>query len=397
MRRVLVVLLLVASGCGVGADERIVRVDFQQDEFASHYWRFFPRSIAAHPGDTIVFDQQWTGEPHTVTFGRIVDEAVPRIAAVEKKYADLDNSSPPAVLERAEREYEAAFGGLPAFDPYTQASAANWLQACYLDEGTPPRDPDEACSEREQPRFNGRQTYYSSGFIAPSGPNGNIFKLPLADDIAPGKYAFYCIVHFVHFPDMQGSLEVKPASEEVPSSGTANASARREIEQLAGPLREAFADAKAGRAEALGERLRSPLAGYHSQENYTVALDEFVPKIITTRRGKPVTWTIVGAHTVSFDVPRYLAIYTVDADGTVQRNPVVDRAAGGSPKAPPVDFTHEPYEIDGGAWDGSGFISSGLLASEPYAQYTLRFSKAGRYRYACLVHPNMVGTVDVRP
>jgi hypothetical protein len=47
MRRLTIVamLALVATGCGVGSDERVVRVDFQQDEFASHYWRFFPRSI----------------------------------------------------------------------------------------------------------------------------------------------------------------------------------------------------------------------------------------------------------------------------------------------------------------------------------------------------------------
>lgn len=394
MRRILVVLLLVASGCGMGADERIVRVDFQQDEFASHYWRFFPKTISAHPGDTIVFDQQWTGEPHTVTFGKIVDGAVPRIAALEEKYADIDEDSPPEVLARAEQEYETAVAGLPTFDPYDQAGAANWLQPCYLDRGRPPADPDVACEEREQPEFNGRQAFYSSGFIAPSGPEGNTFTVRLAEDIAPGKYAFYCIVHL---PDMQGSLEVKPTSEDLPSSGAVNAAARKEIEQLAGPLREAFADAKAGRAEAYGERLQQPLAGYHSHENFTVALDEFVPKMLTTRRDRPITWTIVGAHTVSFDVPRYLAIYTVGDDGRVRRNPVVDRAAGGSPKAPPVDFTHEPYRIDGGTWDGSGFISSGLLGSEPYAQYTLRISKPGRYRYACLVHPTMVGTVVVRP
>ena len=388
------VLLLGAPGCGVGENERIVRVDFQQDEFASHYWRFFPRSIAAHPGDTIVFDQQWTGEPHTVTFGEAVDRAVPRINALEEKYADVDENSPPDILEQVGREYEEAFSGLPTFDPYTQADAASWLQPCYLDEGSPPSDADVACEQREQPPFDGRQSYYSSGFIAPSGPQGNKFSIPLAQDIAPGEYAFYCIVHF---PDMQGVLEVKRASEELPPAGQVSARARDEIDELAGPLRRAFADAKAGRAEAFGERLKPPLAGYHSHENFTVALDEFVPKLITTRRGRPVTWTIVGAHTVSFDVPRALPIYTVSEDGTVRRNPTVDRAAGGSPEAPPVDFTHETYRIDGGTWDGSGFFSSGLLGSEPYSLYTLRFSKPGRYRYACLVHPSMVGAVEVRP
>ena len=32
-----------------------------------------------------------------------------------------------------------------------------------------------------------------------------------------------------------------------------------------------------------------------------------------------------------------------------------------------------------------------------YAQYTLRFSKPGTYKYACLVHPAMVGTITIKP
>jgi plastocyanin len=76
---------------------------------------------------------------------------------------------------------------------------------------------------------------------------------------------------------------------------------------------------------------------------------------------------------------------------------VVDRAAGGSPRPPPVDFvSDEPMKIDGGTWDGSGFFSSGLLGSDPFSTYTLRVSKPGRYRYACLIHPDMVGTLVVR-
>jgi plastocyanin len=137
------------------------------------------------------------------------------------------------------------------------------------------------------------------------------------------------------------------------------------------------------------------LAGYHAGDEFTVAIDEFVPRTVRTKVNEPVTWTIVGAHTISFDVPRYVPIYRVRRDGTVKRNPVVDRAAGGSPKAPPVDFERHKLEIDGGTWDGSGFLSSGLLGSEPYSKYTLRVSEPGRYKFACLVHPKMVGTLVV--
>ncbi len=390
-----VVIGLAAAACASASTERTVRVDFRQDEFASHYWRFFPGSVSAHPGDTVVFDQQWTGEPHTVTLGTRVDRSLPRIAAVERKYADVDENSPPDLLARAEREYEEATSGVAAFDPYQDAAAQNWLQPCYLSTGSPPKDRNSACAKRSQPEFNGRQSYYSSGFIAPTGPEGNTYRVPLSQDIAPGTYHFYCVVHF---PEMQGRIVVKPESERLEEQAELNRAARAEIEKLAGPLRKALADARAGEAtDTEGKPIPLPIGGYHSSDEYTVALDEFVPRTLTTRVGEPVTWSLVGAHTVSFGVPRYLPIYTVSAGGLVKRNSRVDKAAGGSPKAPPVDFLHETYRIDGGTWDGSGFISSGLLGSEPYSVYTLRFSKPDRYRYACLVHPPMVGTVIVRP
>src|SRR5687768_15668272 len=92
MRRIWIIGVLtglVASACaGASSGTRTVRVDFRHDEFASHYWRYFPGTVYAHPGDEVVFDQQWTGEPHTVTFGTIVDEAVPKIEAIEKRFEE---------------------------------------------------------------------------------------------------------------------------------------------------------------------------------------------------------------------------------------------------------------------------------------------------------------------
>lgn len=398
MKRVVLIALVVAllpacASLGSGP-ERVVLVDYRNDEFGSHYWRFFPGSIEAHAGDTIVFRRQWTGEPHTVTFGRLADRSLDAVTAVEQRYADLDEDSPDELLDRAEAEYNAALGGLPVFDPYRDASAQNAEQPCYLERGPPPSDPDTPCSKREQqqPRFDGRQSYYSSGFIPPSGPSDNEYRVRLSDDIQPGTYRYYCVIHF---PDMQGRVVVKPEGTGVASQSELNRRALAEIRELSRPLEHAYREAGKGQVRTAGAIARQPIAGFHYGEEFTTAVDAFVPRSINTRVGRPVTWTIVGAHTVSFGVPRYLPIYFVDDDGTVRRNPVVDRAAGGSPKAPPVDFAQHIVEIDGGTYDGSGFLSSGLLGSEPYSLYTLRFSKPGRYKYACLVHPPMVGTVVV--
>jgi plastocyanin len=246
---------------------------------------------------------------------------------------------------------------------------------------------------RRQPAFDGRQTYYSSGFISPSGPSGNTYRVKLSDDIEPGTYRYYCVIHF---PYMQGRITVRPKGADLPSEEKVNAAALAEVEKLARPLRSAFLAAKRGKAVAYGgQRVNLPIAGYHSADEFTTQVLEFVPRTYTTRVGQPVTWTISGAHTISFGVPRYVPIYTVGRDGTLRRNPVVDRAAGGSPQPPPVSFESGPVSIDGGTWDGSGFFSSGLIASEPFSKYTLRVSKPGRYRYACLVHPKMVGTLTV--
>jgi len=36
-----------------------------------------------------------------------------------------------------------------------------------------------------------------------------------------------------------------------------------------------------------------------------------------------------------------------------------------------------------------------VLRSESYVEYTLRVSTPGTYRFACLIHPPMVGTLRV--
>jgi hypothetical protein len=55
--------------------------------------------------------------------------------------------------------------------------------------------------------------------------------------------------------------------------------------------------------------------------------------------------------------------------------------------------------VDGGTWDGAGFRSSGfpicLGGDCPPARFSLTFTKPGTYRYACLLHPAMIGTVVV--
>ncbi len=76
----------------------------------------------------------------------------------------------------------------------------------------------------------------------------------------------------------------------------------------------------------------------------------------------------------------------------------------------PEDFVHEgdktyanPQEFfpaGGKEYDGTGYLNSGVAPQEPSAppfSYSLTFTKAGTYKYQCLLHgPEMSGTVVVK-
>jgi hypothetical protein len=119
------------------------------------------------------------------------------------------------------------------------------------------------------------------------------------------------------------------------------------------------------------------------------------------RAGEPIVWNLIGFHTISFGVPRYFPILTFEDDGTVKRNPRLDPHAGGAKEfdVPERERYNEeregPLKFDGGTYDGRGFWSSGTIDAAPWIEYSMRINKPGRYRYACLIHPPMVGTVEV--
>ncbi|HEX2052365.1 MAG TPA: hypothetical protein VHJ78_01385, partial [Actinomycetota bacterium] len=145
---------------------------------------------------------------------------------------------------------------------------------------------------------------------------------------------------------------------------------------------------------------RGNLSGLYAEESFVGGINEFIPKQIETRAGGKVTWINLGQHTISFDVPRYFPIFSVEEDGRVVYNPKISPAAGGAPQPPPPNFEAQgepkPVKIDAGTWDGDGFFSSGLILADPYVEYSITFSKPGTYKYACLIHPPMTGTVVVR-
>ena len=404
-------VLVAACAGGDGGEVREVLVDYLDDEVASSFIAYFPSEVTVRPGDTVRFKQEWTGEPHSVTMGTMVDEMMEVITPLMEQYEDVpDEEVPPEAFE----QFEAATQALPPMMDHESDDFAiqqNAAQPCFLDEGTPPEDPATPCGDedQQQPAFNGRQSYYNSGYIHYEGPQGNEFVVPLADDIAPGVYSYYCNLHG---PGQSGTITVVEPDADIPSQADVARQARAEIEEMAGPLRAAYADVVEAEGEVVveGRAVPKPLAGYWDESFGHFGVNEFIPRRVEVDAGEAITWHFVGLHTVSFEVPEYFAQLTVGDDGTVTLSaeaiePVNSPGAPEPPEppegeAPPEgeeppegEAPPEPVVVDAGEWDGSGFISSGVFFENAYR---LTFTEPGTYPYACLIHPQMVGEVVVR-
>ena len=331
--------------------------------------------MTVSPGDAVRFAENWTGEPHTVTMGSLVDSALP-----------------PANATAAQTQ--PAFQRLPVLLPNGPGNAhQNAAQPCFLTSGEPPASPNEACPKTTQPDFDGTQPYYNSGWLAP----GDVFEVKLAADVKPGVYRYYCNLHG---PPMSGKIIVRPKGAAIPTPSDVAKAATAERNTLASQARAAKRQADAGDFPIPGLKY---LAGYANPHGATPALiNEFIPATIHAKVREPVTWTFLGVHTISFNSPFTPGAFLTRArDGSVTVNEQAEAPAGG----PGVTRTPSATtaggagiaNTDGGTYAGSGPRSTGLVDSRPpiLSSFTLTFTKPGTYSYTCLVHPGMGGVVEV--
>jgi plastocyanin len=398
-------LALLLPGCGLfgpsaSENERTVLVDYHYDQFANMFARYFPNHVTVRQGDTAVFKQAWNGEAHTVSFGGIIDTIGKPVWA----YIDKDQQAPQDVLNATD---QTAFNVIPFMVDQNNHVQQNGAQPCYLDSGTPPTDSKTPCPKRAQPSFTGRQAFYSSGFIPYQGTDrDNTFRVPVATDATPGTYHFICLFHG---PGMNGTLTIVPKGSTIPSQADVNSKAQAQIDQFAKPLVNSFNDAKKGQYPVkLNAPYKFVFAGYGSPAEQDVhgygSVSEFYPKKIDINVGETLRWLVVADfHNVAFHVPSYFPEFSVAKDGTVTWNPQavgpvasvpLPPSQSNGPGPPPTEVT--PQITDAGTYDGSHFISSGLGGGGPAdIGYALTFTKPGTYAYACLIHPQMVGTVIV--
>ncbi len=411
-----VALMVLATACdqipllAKGGNTRTILVDFSHDEYASLFLKNFPRKVTIAQGDELLFRQTWTGEPHSVTGGTLVnklmEKAEPFLDKVDR--GEPIPGEPPKEIIELEKDVPFAF---------TEESDLNQTasQPCYLAKGKP-RKHGKACRQQTQPTFNGKQSYYNSGIIPYEGASGNEYRVSFADDTKPGDYWFYCNVH----GEFQSTkVTVKPKGTEIPSQVEVSLQARKEIDKMAGPLLRVYRDAQdrqvslnvpkgsgpptpngGGDSAARKLNIRGNFAGLFAPGVEFAGINEMIPKKIRAKRGQKITWNLIGWHSISFGVPRYFPPFQFLSDGVVRINPKLDPAAGGAKKFDiPEEVRYgggpDPVAFDGGTYDGTGFWSSGMIDAEPYIVYSMRITKPGTYNYACLVHPPMVGKIVV--
>ncbi|MGI8426784.1 MAG: cupredoxin domain-containing protein [Actinomycetota bacterium] len=396
---ILVLLLASCSSNESGPQTRTVRVDYLHDEFPTAIFEYFPRALTVRQGDTVSFQQDWTGDAHTVTMGTLVDKMMALASPLVERLRKGD--------EVKEEEYAAVdespeMKALPFF--FGQGGVAqNAAQPCYLNSGNPPTEADQTCPKTKKPEFNGRQSFFNSGFIPYEGVGKNEFKVKFAGDTKPGSYFYYCNLHG---PAMSGKVTVKPKGASIPSQAVVNRQAIELIDKQMKPIKSVVSTYNSkGKVDKDGRTITGNIAGVYPGEQVVFGgANAFLPKAIEAEVGETVTWTFDGRHSVSFDVPPYFPIYSVKRDGQVSINPKIEEPAGGSPPlpeepdGPPAEGAPppKPLEIDGGTWDGNGYFSSGLFHGEGDATYSVRIGKPGKYNYACVIHPAMVGTIVVK-
>lgn len=225
------------------------------------YGSFFPGTVSARPGDTIVFDNRSSNDIHTVTFGVKGDRS----------------DQPPAVLKTGQ-------ANPTVFAPCFTTEPARPQLTC------PP--PTAGAQE-----FTG-SGYWNSGIILPTalpaeaGPKQATVKL--AAGIAPGSYAITCVLH----PFMEGTLKVVGADGDRLAPAQVALAADREL-----------GEAKI-QAAAIAVPKPAPVAnGVEVTSGWgdkLVAVNRFDPEAVSVKAGQTVSWLSASGwmpHTVSFQPP----------------------------------------------------------------------------------------------
>ncbi|MDX6470205.1 MAG: hypothetical protein QOF75_2008 [Gaiellaceae bacterium] len=203
--------------------------------------------------------------------------------------------------------------------------------------------------------------------------------------LKPGVYRYLCTVH----PGMRGVVRVLAKAHPANPVAVAKSGAK----QLAAVLDEVKALDKQTPPDS-----HTVLVGAGSKSGAEVT--SFYPSALTVNTGDVVTFAHndpTDIHTVTFGPEPYTL--------AIEQNLFLPEGTPPTPFANPLfvlssdppPLSPVPYD---GANHGNGYINSGILFPQqaptgPH-QYLVKFTKPGTYRYECVIHPNMDGTITVR-
>ena len=308
---------------------------------------FFPSLVTVHVGDTVKWN--FAGF-HTVTFpGKVVP--FPFIRSFGKQPVTNDAAGNPFFWSGVAPQLAIAPLSIAPLGPATIA------------------DPS-------QTRSSGLLRIFQSTQKHPAAPYALTFT-------APGTYKFLCAVHLW----MRGAIRVVGAGSAADTQATV---AKKQQAQIAADV------ATLKTLDALKPSSNKVVwvgAGVRRGPGIT----SFYPQTQTINPGDTVSFVQhdqSDIHTVTFGPPAY----TTQIENTFVkpgRVPLLN-PLGALPSDPPG----APLIYDG-TNHGNGFAGSGILTeagtNAPGATHVwnVKFTKAGTYRYECVIHPHMDGTIKV--
>jgi plastocyanin len=362
---------------------------------------FYPDTLQAHPGDTIVF------------------ALAPNPTAYHTVQIITGGKTPMEI-------YQGFVGGFRQPD---LTRPGGWQSTFF---GVDPRVPCgrvglDSCL---LPFFGEQDIAFgiNSGVLvnppAEGGEGNTSFTVTLDPALPPGPYY---VTSLVDGPTMSARIDLVAPDQPVQSQEQLDAAAERQYQ--ADLISLAGLDRVSNPPEASnpdGTKTWQVAAGVSAENKPWLSSDEFAPAHLAIIAGDTVTWTNHGtaalAHTVSGfgatpdAIPQGLSPYQagcMTGSGELQLPPpgtfppdIWNTCVG----AEVNNFTEfsQPSTPSGNAYvDGS--LTSGILLNEaylnspvgdglPYASsYSVTFTEPGTYHYACAIHPGMVGIVEVAP
>ena len=285
------------------------------------------------------------------------------VAAAGPQSWNVDAGTGDSTGVAALKFYPAAIT-VDAGDTITWKVAGNAHTISFLTAGQTPPAPDDPAAQAPAggSTFDG-STYTSSGIKFPApGQDTYALTFPTA-----GTYTFHCLIH----PGMEGTVTVAAAGTAYPQDQAAITAANQAAEaadiETGHALEASFSPTTTTNSD--GSKTYHLAAGVGSG---SISILRFIGSTLDVQVGDTVEWTNDDTngepHSVSF--------------GPEPQDPSANAPSGGSTYA------------------GSGWVSSGLFVGPPIPaphSYSLKFTKAGTYKYICVLHDivGMTGSITV--